>query len=192
MKVSKYAVLLCLSLVSVAIFAGEKPAKQDKPSLSSSETMRVNALVESVDYETREIVLRDPGNELITITAGDEVVNLQQMKPGDIVNAEYTENLYIDVFENQGSKPSESEFTAMGTAEKGQKPGLTSFDSHVVTATVEAINIEANTFKLKWPDESVEEFVAQNPKNLKKTKVGDLVVITRTNSLSISVEETDR
>ena len=49
MKVLKYAALLCLSLVSVALFAGEEPAKQDKPSLSSSETMRVNALVESVE-----------------------------------------------------------------------------------------------------------------------------------------------
>ncbi len=190
MSISKLlgAIVLMLSLGTA--IAGEHASKQDKPSISSSQTMKVSVIVEAVDYETREVSLREPGGELFTFTAGEEVRNLAQMNVDDIVIAEYTESLYIDVIENQGTAPSESEFSAMGTAEIGQKPGMTAFDSVVITATVEDINIEANTFKLKWPDESVEEFVAQNPENLKLAEIGDLVIITKTMSVSISVEET--
>jgi len=57
-------------------------------------------------------------------------------------------------------------------------------------ATVEAIDIEANTFKLKWPEGAVKEYVARDPENLKKADVGDLVVVTYTEALAVVVEET--
>jgi hypothetical protein len=58
----------------------------------------------------------------------------------------------------------------------------------VITATVEDINIEANTFKLKGPDGEVTEYTARNPDNLKRAMVGDLVVITRTDAVAVVVE----
>ena len=53
---------------------------------------------------------------------------------------------------------------------------------------LDEINIEANTFKLKGPDGSIKEYTARNPENLKRSKVGDLVVITITEALAIVVE----
>ena len=189
MKMFKFAAALTLSLATVIGSAGEKQAAQDKPRLYSSETITVNALVEAVNYETREVTLRDADGELITFIADEEVRNLAQMKVGDVINAEYTRSYAIEVYENTGMTPSTGDFSAMGVAEEGDKPGLTSIDTQVITATVEAIDIEANTFKLKWPDDSVEEFTAQNPENLKKAAVGDLVVITVTEALDVDVVE---
>jgi hypothetical protein len=77
---------------------------------------------------------------------------------------------------------------AMARTEKGQMPGVAAIDVQVATATVEDINIEANTFKLRGPDGSVEEYVARNPENLKRAKVGDLVVFTATTSVTIVVD----
>jgi hypothetical protein len=59
----------------------------------------------------------------------------------------------------------------------------------VVTATVEEINIELNTFKLKGPDGVINEYTARNPENLKRAAVGDLVVMTVTSAVAIVVEE---
>jgi hypothetical protein len=59
----------------------------------------------------------------------------------------------------------------------------------VVTSTVEEINLEANTFKLKEADGSINEYMARNPENLKRAAVGDLVVTTVTASVAIVVEE---
>ena len=42
---------------------------------------------------------------------------------------------------------------------------------------------------LKGPDGTVSEYVARNPENLKRAAVGDLVVMTVTESVAITVEE---
>jgi hypothetical protein len=62
-------------------------------------------------------------------------------------------------------------------------------EQSVITAVVEDINLENNTFKLREPDGSINEYVARVPENLKRAKVGDLVVITVTNAVAIVVEE---
>ena len=153
--------------------------------------MKVNVLVETVDHDSREVTLRDDSGELISFVAGEEIQNLDQMNAGDVVIAEYTENFYIDVVESEGGAPSEGDFTAVGSAERGQKPGMTAFDSTIVTALIEAIDLDAGTYTLQWPDGSTETLTAQNPENLTKGEVGDMVVITKTTSLNISVEETE-
>jgi hypothetical protein len=189
MQLLKYATVITLFLLFSTGWAGENPAAQDKPRIYSSDTMKINALVESVDYATREVTLRDPGGELITFTAGEEVRNLEQMEVGDIIYVEYTQSYAIEVYGNSGYVPAASDFSDMGVAEIGDKPALSSIDTRVITATVEEINLEANTFKLRWPDDSVEGFIALNPENLNKAAVGDLVVITETIALDVSVEE---
>jgi len=60
----------------------------------------------------------------------------------------------------------------------------------VVSAIVEEINIEANTFKLRGPSGAIKEYEAQNPENLKKAEVGDIVVITYTEAIALTVEKT--
>ena len=45
-------------------------------------------------------------------------------------------------------------------------------------------------FKLMGPDGLVEEYTVENPEDLKKATVGDLVVITNTETMAISVEKT--
>jgi hypothetical protein len=190
MTILRNAAMIMFTLALSTVWAGETSSKPEKLHLSSSQTMKVSVLVESVDYDSREVTLRDSSSELIEFVAGEEIQNLEQMKPGDIVIAEYTENFYIDVVENLGGEPGEGEFAAIGSAEKGSKPGMTAFDSQTVTAVIEEINLEAGTYQLKWPDGSTEELTAQNPENLTKGEVGDIVVITKTSSVSISVEDT--
>lgn len=190
MNIVKFTVMIALSLVFSVSGADEGSKEQEKLHLSSSQTTKVSILVESVDYDSREVTLRDNSGELIEFIAGDEVQNLEQMKAGDIVIAQYTENFYIDVVENKGGTPGEGEFSALGTAKKGHKPGMSAFESQVVTAIIEAINFEKGTYTLRWPDDSTEELTAQNPENLSKGEVGDMVIITRTLTVNISVEET--
>jgi len=69
-------------------------------------------------------------------------------------------------------------------------PGAAVMDAVVITATVEEINLEANTFKLKGPEGNVQEYTARDPENLKKAAVGDIVVITQTEAIALSVEKT--
>ena len=90
---------------------------------------------------------------------------------------------------NEGIEANAAGASAMARTKKGEMPGFAAMDAQVITATVEEINLEKNTFKLKGPDGTVNEYVARNPDNLKRAAVGDLVVITVTEALAITVEE---
>jgi len=184
------ALLAAILLFSIPALAGEAAPATDKPSLYSSQTVVVTAAVEAINHETREVTLRGPEGETSSFVASEEARNLDQVSVGDIVMAEYEQSLSIEVFANDGSVPGAGELAVAGRSEKGEMPAIAAVDSQVITATVEEINIEANTFKLKGPSGEVNEYVARNPENLKKAAVGDLVVITYTQAIAISVEKT--
>jgi Cu/Ag efflux protein CusF len=188
MSINKYAGILALFLSFTIAQAGEEPADQVKISLFTSQSAQITAVVEAIDHETRVVTLRGPEGNAVIFTASEEARNLAQVKVGDIVSAEVIQSMRIEVFANDGMEPGRGEISALGRTAEGEMPGAVAIDTQIITATVEEINIEANTFKLKGPDGTVNEFVARNPENLKKASVGDLVVITYTEALAISVE----
>lgn len=183
--------LLLLSSPCWAHETGHEAAPvTDKPSLYTSETVTMTAVVEAINHETREVTLRGPEGETASFVASEEARNLDQVAVGDTVMAEYVQSLSIEVFANDGTEPGAGELTVAGRSEEGEMPGMAAVDAVVVTATVEEINIEANTFKLKGPDGEIKEYEAQNPDNLKKAAVGDIVVITFTEGIALSVVKT--
>lgn len=195
MKYLKYLPIAALfSAVAFAATADEKAASasaeavMDKPSFSASQSMTVSAVVTAIDHETRVVTVRKPDGEELTFTASEEVRNLPQVQVGDVLVAEYVESVSIEVMADDGLGTDAAEAVAMGRAEEGAMPGFAAMDSQIVIAKVEEINLELNTFKLKGPDGVVEEFVARNPDNLRRAEVGDLVVITTTEAVAITVE----
>ena len=194
MKNTKYLFFTLLIGLSAAWAVGEdgmmeKPSMMDKPSFYASQSMMVSAVVEAIDHETRVVTVRKPDGESLTFTASEEARNLDQVAVGDMLIAEYMETVSIEVMENEGFEPELIEASAMARTAKGQMPGVAAMDATVVISTVEEINLEMNTFKLKGPDGEVNEFVARNPENLKRAAVGDLVVITVTEAIAVTVEE---
>jgi len=183
----KFTIFVALSLVG-AIAAADELTMDEKPSFFASQTMTVTAVVEAIDHEPRVVTLRRPQGDTVTFTASDEARNLDQVAVGDIVTAEYEEILSIRVVANDGTEPEKLELAGMARTAEGEMPGFTAFNAQSVTATVEEINLEANTFKLKGPDGTVNEYVARNPDNLRRSAVGDLVIITTSEAVAISVE----
>jgi hypothetical protein len=180
------ALLLCAATTS-AIAAQHD--ELERPSFHASQSMTVRATVEAINQQTREVTLRMPDGEAVSFVASEEARNLGQVVVGDVVTAEYVESLSIEVVANEGFEPESGEMQAMARTREGQMPGVAAIDTQIATATVEEINIEANTFKLRQPDGTVQEYVARNPENLKRAKVGDLVIFTVTTSVSIVVEQ---
>ena len=189
MKKLKYISIVALSLTATIVLAVNEDAMMDRPSFSASQSMTISAVVEAIDHETRVVTVRKPDGEAVTFTASDEARNLDQVEVGDILIAEYVESVSIEVMANEGMEADAAEVAAIARTEKGDMPGLAAMGATVVTATVEEINLELNTFKLKGPDGTINEYAARNPENLKRAAVGDLVVITVTEALAITVEE---
>lgn len=184
----RLAALVC-GLICLPITLAVGQESTDKPTFAASRTMTMGASVEAVDQATREVTLRNAEGDTVTFTAGPEVRNLAQIEAGDQVLAEITEEVRIEVHANpDGMQPGVGEVVAAARAEEGAMPAGAVSDTVVITAVVEEIDLEANTFKLRGPEGNVREFVAANPENLRRSAVGDLVVITITESFGIMVE----
>jgi len=188
MRNMTYIAIVALLLGGAVAWAADEQATQEKPSFFASESVNITALVEAIDHETREVTLRRPQGDTVTFIASEEARNLDQVKAGDLVNAEYVRTVSVEVMANEGVEPGAGAIAGMARTKKGEMPGVAAMDTQIATATVEEINLEANTFKLKGADGTVKEFVARNPDNLKRAAVGDLVVMSVTEAIAISVE----
>jgi len=189
MNLFKYPALAALLLTSTVLWAADEDAMMDKPSFSASQTRMISALVEAIDHETRVVTVRKGDGEEVTFTASEEARNLDQVAVGDVLIAEYVETISIEVMANDGMEAAAAGVSAMARTEKGEMPGMAAMEATVITATVEEINLENNTFKLKGPAGNINEYTAQNPDNLRRAEVGDLVVITITEAIAVMVEE---
>jgi hypothetical protein len=189
MNYKKYTAVVALILSCAVVSADEDQAPMSKPAIYTSTTTQITAVVEAINHETREVTVKRADGEIISFVASEEARNLDQVSVGDIINARYVQTMSIEVIENDGYEPAAGGVATVARSEKGEMPGMVATDSMVVTATVEEINLEANTFKLRGPAGNINEFTARDPENLKRAEVGDLVIITTTEGMAISVEK---
>jgi hypothetical protein len=189
MKLKQLLLPILLSL-PLSLLAGDETAVSEKPSFSATQTVQLTAVVDAVDREARTVTLKGPEGNTHTLQADPDSNNIDQIEVGDLVDVEFVQHFSIDVFANDGMKPGAGVMVAKGRNEEGETPAGMEVVTTVETATVEEINIEANTFKLRWPGDEVKEYTAQNPENLKKSAVGDLVVVSHTQAIILALQET--
>jgi hypothetical protein len=167
----------------------EQTSEQDKPSITATMEITTTARVIAIDHESRLVSLRGPDGDEHTFTAVKETRNLDQVEVGDLLTVEYAQYIHLEVVAPDSQREQRIEMVALARAKAGEMPGLTAVETQVDVTTVHAIDLEANTFKLKWPDGSIQEYAAQNPENLRKAAVGDFLLIVYTQAISISVEK---
>jgi len=187
----KAIILFTVLLLASPCWADETATTADKLSLYTSQSVVLTATVEAINHETREVTLRGPEGRTVDIVASEEARNLGQVKVGDVLVVEYEQSMSIEVFAADDAQAGAGVLTTVARTEEGEMPGLVAIDAVVITAVVEEINLEANTFKLRGPDGEVTEYEARYPENLKKAAVGDIVVITLTEAIAASVVAVD-
>lgn len=180
------------STAVVASVAEDKAADmmvQEKPFISTSVSAVETATVTAIDQETRVVTLLSEDGSSTSFTAGDEVRNLAQVSTGDLVTIEYVKNLTVQVIDAPEAVPAVADVIAEVRAEEGEMPAAATIETMVEVSTIEAIDVEANTFKLKDENGVVTEYTARDPENLTRSNVGDVVVATLTEAMAISVSK---
>lgn len=163
-------------------------ADDDRPVFSVSESTTVSAVVQSIDYETREVTLNGGDGKPVSFTVSPEVQNLAQVEVGDILQAEYETTFSAEVFPADGSEAVDGAMSAVVRAGEGEMPGGVVMDSVVINATIHKIDLENNTFQLAFTDGRIAQYASRNPGNLRRVSMGDLVVMTITESVAVRVE----
>lgn len=176
--------LLALTL-ALTLWACSKPAPQAALDVERSQVVSVTATVEKIDLKKRMVTVRGSEGKVITIHAGEEVVNLPQVRVGDQVELDYVESLAVRM-----AKPGEvrDETAELVTrAKPGSKPGIAEMTETTVTAVILDLDQVRSTATLKLPDGEVAVVKVQDPTNFAKVKVGETIVITYTEAVALSV-----
>lgn len=176
-------------LLSATAVQADQAAMSDKPSISNTQKMKLTAQVTAVDLEHHSVTLRGPQGGERTIMLDADARRLDEVEVGDIVLAEYVQNLTLEVVAAHGAKPGGGSMSAVKRAADSELPGIVATETSITMATVEEIDLEGSTFKLKWAEGGTKQYLAQDPENLKKVDVGDLVVVTYTETATLTLQE---
>ena len=134
------------------------------------------------------MTLKGPEGNTVTLEVSEEARNLGQVKVGDQVQTEYYESVALYAQKPDGSLPAAAEMAAIERAPEGEKPGMAAATSKMITATVEAIDLEKSTVALKGPKGNTLNLkVDERTPNMENLKTGDQVVARFTRAIAISV-----
>lgn len=164
-----------------SVIAGKAPGMA-----GAAQTTEVSAKITAVNAATREITLKGPKGNEVTVVAGPEVKNFAQLKVGDNVTAQYVESLVLELKKGGGKPVERTEKAGVVTAKPGQKPGAAG--GRQITVVGDVVNVDAATkiVTVKGPKRTVELNV-QDPEQLKLISKGDQIQATYTEAAAISV-----
>ena len=148
----------------------------------------VQATVESVNQQTREVVLKTADGETMEIVAGPEVRNLGQVRRGDIVEIEYVEALALELQEQQTGIRERVESTSGSRAEPGDKPAVSTSRRIEAIASVVGIDKQKRLVVLQGPTQTVTVKVGDQV-DLDSLQEGDEVKATYIKEVAISVRK---
>ena len=157
--------------------------------LGVSETVKMTATVVLIDMGSRDLVLIDSQGKMHKVNVSDQVRNLDQVKVGDKVTAEYTEAISLRL-KKRGTAdvPPASAEEAVVRSPKGMKPGGAVGRKVTAFATVAAVNPKKQFVTLRGPLGNEYDVQVLDPALLKTVNKGDEVEVVYTEALAISVQ----
>jgi len=150
-------------------------------------TARREAIVESVNKETREIRVLDADGRLHRFVAGDMVANFDQIEPRDRIVTEYLES--VAVFVVPEGTPNLGDMGLVEVAPLGEKPGVAVADTYMVAARIAAVDADNRGVALRGADGFQTAIRVADDVDLEQLIVGDEVRMRVTEAVAISVVE---
>jgi hypothetical protein len=183
---------LALAAAGVAGCKSEGEAGTQKPGTAEvSKTVTEKASVVSVDKQNRLVTLKAKDGQTTTVQCGPEVRNFDQISAGDSVVVRYLVSLAVALVK-PGETPPAAATLAAGRAEKGEKPGAAVGGQITATVKIESVDLKKNLVVFTAPNGGLRAVNVEKPEGVKfiqGIKPGDLVQITYTEALAVSVEK---
>lgn len=176
--------------VAQAPAAGDKAgaAGEKMPGKAALAGVRVRGTVAAIDKDQGTVTLKGPKGRTLTLEVRDRE-KLDAIKVGDPVVAVYAEALVIQLRKAGTASPGASVQESRVSSKPGEVPSGAIGREISLTATITSIDRKAHTVTIKGPEGRTETIRAKDPKNLEAAKVGDLVDITYTQALAISLDK---
>ena len=180
--------LVTLALPAVAISADSAATPAAAQPIKESATVERRATITAIDGPKRLVTLKGQDGDVFEVEAGPEIRNFDKLQVGDVVVANYSESLALEIAAPGAATPGITG-SVSGTPTPGQRKV-----GQQVTATfkVEAVDAAANKVTLSDGAGNSRTIDVRHPKaqeRLKTLKPGEMAVITYTESLALRLEK---
>lgn len=172
-------------------------AQRQPPGAAVAYTTEAAAIVESVDQQARQVVLRGAGGRTFEVHAGPAVENLGRVKPGDRVVVRYVEALAASLARpGRGGGGTATEQSGIARHESaGSGPVGTVGNQIRSTVMIDAVDRETHTVTFSGPANRARTVAVRDPEMQRfvdTLKVGDQVDLVYTESLAVALEPMPR
>jgi Cu/Ag efflux protein CusF len=152
-----------------------------------AQTVKVSATITAIDKATRDVTLKGPQGNLMTVTAGPDVKNFDKLKVGDQVDLQYVEALTLELKKGGGMVVGRTEKADAVSAKPGAMPAGAVGRQITIVADVVAVDPAKQVVTLKGPKQTVDLRIA-DPEQFKRIAKGDQVEAKFTQALAVAVE----
>jgi hypothetical protein len=188
--------IVCGALVALSqnIAAAAEQTESKPITRREAELTTITATVESVDLEKREVTLKGPRGNKVTLEADKSVKRLDEIKPGDTVQATYYQSVAAELREPTAEEKANPLAVKEGTARAPETEAPAAGIARRVraVATIENIDRSAQTITVKGPRGNSVTAKVEHPENLEKMQVGQTIVITYTEALALTLDKVGR
>jgi len=164
------------------VVGGSAPGK-----VGIGKTMDVTATITAIDKANREITLKGPEGNEVTVAASADVKNFDKLKVGDQVMAKYARALVVELKKGGGMTVSRSEQAGTKGARPGEQPAGIVARQVTIVADVVALDPAKQTVTLRGPQRTVTLDIS-DPEQFKRIAKGDQVEATYTEAFAVVVE----
>ncbi len=180
---------------SSSLLAQETTAPTDTP-MGRVAAMHaiLTAEVTAIDLDKRQVTLKGPQGNEVTLTVGDAVKRLDEVKVGDFVRVNYLVAIAAEV---RPPTAEEAQHPLVVMAAAGRTPADSASAGGVarsfkVVTTIEALNRPDETVTVKGPLGHYLTARVADPNNLTKVHIGDTIVIVYAEALALSLDKVDK
>jgi len=149
--------------------------------------VEAHATVSAIDLPNRQVTLKSEDGEEFLLEVPPAIKNLDQVRVGDEVAFKYTQAMAWEVKPAGKGEPGMSADTTLTRAKPGGELGGTAGRTLTLTAAITRIDTSDGTVTLTTNDQLSHTVRVRDPTNLKKVQVGDLVDITYSEAVAVSV-----
>jgi hypothetical protein len=149
----------------------------------------LRATVTDINHKTREVTIQTKDGVKHSFVASRDIRNLDQVKKGDVVVANFSESIVSKITKNGGepSRPTASRTTR--TARPGEMPGRSVTERITTSALVSAMDLKEPSVTFKNSAGDTQTLKVDDAEELKGIKVGDRIDLVYSEAIAIRVEK---
>ena len=150
--------------------------------------LEIRAVVVGLNKDARTLDVKGPSGRVVTLQAGDEVKNYDQIQLGDNVVARFMQSITLELKKGGKGIMSRTDSKDAVAAKPGERPGMAAGRQVHVIANVVEVNKKKMTVTLKGPRGNYVDLQLEDPKQIARVKKGDQVEAVFTEALALTVE----